>query len=115
MSRTTSHGWKRPATPPPGAALAPEVAPQAREELKQNLPAYVVGENTGLWTLQNFMHHCSLRFSTEFFATQKDRVGAAGEESGAGFVKLPYDRELPVELLTSLMHARLEQEFPSEE
>ncbi len=88
-------------------ALSLAVAPQAREELKWNLPVYVRGENTNLWTLQNFTNHCSLRFSTEFFATQKPAVEAAGEESGAGFVKLPYRRELPIDLLTTLMRARV--------
>jgi len=88
--------------------LSRKVAPSAREELKWNLPTYIVGDNTHLWMLQNFKHHASLRFSPEFFSTQKDKVEAAGAESGAGFVKLPYDEELPVELLTALMEARVE-------
>jgi uncharacterized protein YdhG (YjbR/CyaY superfamily) len=87
--------------------LSRKIAPNAREELKWNVPVYVLGENTNLWTLQNFKNHCSLRFSPEFFATQKAMVEAAGETTGAGFVKLPYDRELPTELLTSLMRARI--------
>ena len=87
--------------------LSREVAPEAREELKWNLPVYVYGENTNLWTLQNFKNHCSLRFSTEFFATRKASVEAAGQEAGAGFVKLRYDRPLPIDLLTSLMRARI--------
>ena len=82
--------------------------PQAREELKWNLPVYVRGKNTNLWMLQNFKHHCSLRFTPPFFATQQEAVEAAGYESGAGFIKLPYDRELPVTLLKALMQARIE-------
>lgn len=89
-------------------ALSREADPEAREELKWNLPAYVRGKNTNLWMLQNFKNHCSLRFSTEFFATQKARVLAAGYEAGEGFIKLPYERELPIELLKSLMRARVE-------
>ena len=82
--------------------------PQAREELKWNLPVYVRGKNTNLWMLQNFKHHCSLRFSTEFFATQRDAVDAAGFfEAGEGFIKLPYERALPTKLLKTLMNARL--------
>src|SRR6201994_2940652 len=81
---------------------------EAREELKWNLPVYVRGKNTNLWMLQNFKNHCSLRFSPPFFATQQAAVEAAGYESGAGFIKLPYNRELPIELLESLMRARLE-------
>jgi uncharacterized protein YdhG (YjbR/CyaY superfamily) len=82
--------------------------PEAREELKWNLPTYVRGTNTNLWMLQNFKHHCSLRFSPPFFATQKASVEEAGYESGEGFIKLPYQRDLPVELLKALMQARLE-------
>jgi uncharacterized protein YdhG (YjbR/CyaY superfamily) len=87
--------------------LSAEVDPKAREILKWNLPTYVRGENTNLWMLQNFKHHCSLRFSPEFFATQKATVETAGYEFGEGFIKLPYARELPVELLKGLMQARV--------
>lgn len=89
-------------------ALSREADPGAREELKWNLPVYVRGENTNLWMLQNFKNHCSLRFSPRFFATQKAAVAAAGYESGEGFIKLPYDRDLPTELLKALMRARVE-------
>jgi uncharacterized protein YdhG (YjbR/CyaY superfamily) len=82
--------------------------PSAREELKWNLPVYVRGDKANLWMLQNFKNHCSLRFSPPFFATQKASVEAAGYEAGEGFIKLPYDRALPNELLTALMQARVE-------
>lgn len=88
-------------------ALSAAVDPKAREVLKWNLPVYVRGENTNQWMLQNFKRHCSLRFSPAFFADQAQAVEAAGYEFGAGFVKLPYARELPTELLTSLMRARV--------
>jgi len=81
--------------------------PQAREVLKWNLPAYVRDKNTSLWMLQNFKNHCSLRFPPPFFATQKAAVEAAGFEAGAGFIKLPYERELPSELLKALIEARV--------
>ena len=87
--------------------LSRETDPEAREKLKWNLPVYVRGENTSLWMLQNFKNHCSLRFPPPFFATQKAAVEAAGYEAGAGFVKLPYARVLPTELLRSLMRARV--------
>ena len=89
--------------------LSRDADPEAREELKWNLPVYVRGEKTNLWMLQNFKKHCSLRFSPSFFATQKTAVEAAGYEAGEGFIKLPYDRELPTELLTALMQARVEE------
>ena len=87
--------------------LSRDADPEAREELKWNLPVYVRGDNTTLWMLQNFKNHCSLRFPPPFFATHKAAVEDAGYEAGAGFVKLPYERELPVELLQALMAARV--------
>jgi uncharacterized protein YdhG (YjbR/CyaY superfamily) len=90
-------------------ALSAEVDPEAREVLKWNLPVYVRGENTNQWMLQNFKNHCSLRFSPDFFATQKASVEVAGYEFGEGFIKLPYKRELPTELLKTLMRARLRE------
>jgi uncharacterized protein YdhG (YjbR/CyaY superfamily) len=89
--------------------LSLEADPQAREELKWNLPVYVRGENVRLWMLQNFKSHCSLRFPPPFFATQKAAVEAAGYEAGEGFIKLPYERELPSDLLKALMRARIEE------
>ena len=88
--------------------LSLKADPEAREELKWNLPVYVRGEKANLWMLQNFKRHCSLRFTPAFFASQKVGVEAAGYEAGEGFIKLPYDRELPTELLKSLMQARIE-------
>jgi len=90
-------------------ALSLAADPQAREELKWNLPVYVRGEKTTLWMLQNFKGHCSLRFPPPFFATQRAEVEAAGFDGGAGFIKLPYERELPSELLKALMHARVQE------
>lgn len=88
-------------------ALSRKTDPKAREELKWNLPTYVRDETSNLWMLQNFKHHCSLRFTPRFFATQKEAVKAAGYEAGEGFIKLPYDRELPTKLLRSMMKARV--------
>jgi len=89
-------------------ALSRRADPDAREALKWNLPAYVRGEeSTSLWMLQNFKRHCSLRFPPRFFAAHVDEVKAAGYEAGAGFVKLPYDREVPAGLCLSLMRERV--------
>ncbi|MBX7447955.1 DUF1801 domain-containing protein [Mycolicibacterium sp. 3033] len=81
--------------------------PLAREELKYNVPVYVRGDNANLWMLQNFKNHCSLRFTPQFFATQRSRVDAAGYETGEGFIKLPYDRDLPAALIEEVMGARV--------
>ena len=89
--------------------LSRDADPKAREELKWNLPTYVRGEKTNLWMLQNFKNHCSLRFSPQFFASQKAAVKAAGYEAGEGFIKLPYDRELPTRLLKAMMRARVKE------
>ena len=83
--------------------------PEASEELKYNLPVYVRDTNTTLWMLQNFKAHCSLRFPPNFFAAHVATVEAAGCAAGAGFVKLPYDRELPDELLRSLCRSRVDE------
>jgi uncharacterized protein YdhG (YjbR/CyaY superfamily) len=89
--------------------LSRDADPEAREELKWNLPVYVRDDAKSLWMLQSFKNHCSLRFPPPFFATQKAAVEAAGFEAGEGFIKLPYDRELPTELLKALMRARVEE------
>ena len=88
--------------------LSRDADPEAQEELKWNLPVYV-RDKTSLWMLQNFKHHCSLRFPPPFFANQKAAVEEAGFETGAGFIKLPYERELPIELLKALMQARVQE------
>ena len=89
--------------------LSRDADPEAREELKWNLPVYVRADKTNLWMLQSYKNHCSLRFPPPFFATQKAAVEAAGFEAGEGFIKLPYERELPTELLKALMQARVEE------
>lgn len=96
-------------------SLSIKADPKAREELKWNLPVYVRGTNTNLWMLQNFKNHCSLRFNPPFFATQRAAVEAAGYETGEGFIKLPYDRKLPVKLIKELMRARIADFVASEE
>jgi uncharacterized protein YdhG (YjbR/CyaY superfamily) len=87
--------------------LSRDADPKAREELKWNVPVYVRGERANLWMLQGFKHHCSLRFSPEFFATQRKAVEDAGFDAGEGFIKLPYTRALPTKLLKALMKARV--------
>lgn len=87
---------------------------KAREELKWNVPVYVRGEKTNLWMLQNFKNHCSLRFTPEFFATQRQAVEAAGFEAGEGFIKLAYAQALPTKLLKALMRARVRDYEASE-
>ncbi len=54
--------------------LSRDADPEAREELKWNLPVYVRGKNTSLWMLQNFKHHCSLRFPPPFSLPRRPRL-----------------------------------------
>ena len=82
--------------------------PKAEEVLRWNNPAYLL-DGTPLMMLQSYKAHCSLRFPTRQFADQREAVEAAGYEAGEGFIKLPYDRELPVPLLKRLIKARLDE------
>lgn len=83
--------------------------PKAEEKLAWNLPVYVRDQKTRLWMLQNYKNHCSLRFPPRFFASHKAEVEAAGFEAGEGFIKLPYDREIPAKLCKKLMQARIDE------
>ena len=82
--------------------------PKAEEALHWNNPAFVQ-DGVRLLMLQSYKQHCSLRFPTRQFASQRETVEAAGYEAGEGFIKLPYERELPVALLTELIQARLDE------
>jgi uncharacterized protein YdhG (YjbR/CyaY superfamily) len=86
--------------------LCRENLPNAHEVLQWNTPAFVQ-DGVRLVMLQAFKAHCSLRFPTRQFAAHRAAVQAAGYEAGEGFVKLPYERELPTELLAMLLRARL--------
>jgi uncharacterized protein YdhG (YjbR/CyaY superfamily) len=88
--------------------LCREGLPMASEALQWNNPAFVQ-DGTRLLMLQSYKAHCSLRFPTRQFADQREAVEAAGYEAGEGFIKLPYDRELPVALLRQLIRARLDE------
>ena len=86
--------------------LSGKTDPKAEEKLAWNLPVYA-RDGTRLWMLQNFKNHCSLRFPPRFFAAHKAEVEAAGFEAGEGFIKLPYDRDIPIALCKRLMKARI--------
>ena len=90
-------------------ALSLAADPEAQEKLKWNLPVYVRDGTTTLWMLQNFKNHCSLRLPPPFFAEHRTEVEEAGFQTGTGFIKLPYARELPIDLLTALMRARVDE------
>jgi uncharacterized protein YdhG (YjbR/CyaY superfamily) len=87
--------------------LSRATAPEAREELQWNQPAFLL--DTRLWMLQAFKQHAALRFPLRIVGAHRAEIEAAGYDAGSGMIKLPYDRELPVDLLTLLMKARLEE------
>jgi uncharacterized protein YdhG (YjbR/CyaY superfamily) len=87
--------------------LSREADPKAEEKLGYNLPVYVRDGSAWLWMLQNFKNHCSLRFPPRFFAAHKAELEAAGYTTGSAFLKLPYDTDLPVDVCTELMRARV--------
>ncbi len=78
------------------------------EVIHWNQPAYLL-DGVRQWVLQAYKAHCSLRFPTRTFAAHVAEVEAAGYEAGEGFIKLPYDRELPIELCKRLIRARLDE------
>jgi uncharacterized protein YdhG (YjbR/CyaY superfamily) len=49
------------------------------------------------------------RTSVDDYFDQLAAVEAAGYEAGQGFIKLPYARELPTDLLRTLMRARVQE------
>jgi len=69
-------------------------------------PAYLK-DGVRLWMLQAFKSHCSLRFPPSQFGELRAEVEAAGFVAGEGFIKLPYDRLPPVELIKRLLRYRL--------
>ena len=81
--------------------------PEIEEKLAWNNPAYA-RNGVRLWMLQSFKAHCSLRTTPEEFAPHRAEVEEAGYEAGEGFVKLPYDTELPEELCARLMRYQLD-------
>jgi uncharacterized protein YdhG (YjbR/CyaY superfamily) len=87
--------------------LSRAAAPMAREELQWNQPAYLL--DTRLWMLQAFKQHAALRFPLRIVAAHRAEIEATGYDAGSGMIKLPYDRELPVAVLTLLMKARLDE------
>ena len=86
--------------------LSRAAAPDLVETLHWNNPVYL-RDGARLWMLQAFKRHCSLRFPTGWFGEHRPEVEAAGFAAGEGFIKLPYDRPLPVDLIKRLMQYRL--------
>ena len=81
---------------------------RVEETLHWNQPAYLI-DGVRQWVLQAYQRHCSLRFPTRMYAAHIAEVEAAGYAAGEGFIKLPYDLELPEALCQRLIRARLDE------
>ena len=57
--------------------------PKAEEALQWNNPAFLQN-GVRLLMLQSFKQHCSLRFPTRQFTSQREAVEAAGEDCSRG-------------------------------
>jgi uncharacterized protein YdhG (YjbR/CyaY superfamily) len=88
--------------------LSRAAAPTADEVLQWNQPAYLLEANR-LWMLQAFKQHAALRFPLRIVGAHRTEIETAGYDAGSGMIKLPYDRELPIDVLELLMKARLEE------
>ena len=87
--------------------LSRAAASDLSETLHWNNPVYL--RDGVRWMLQAFKQHCSQRFPPSQFAGHRAEVEAVGNEAGEGFIKLPYSRPLPVDLLKKLMQDRLDE------
>jgi uncharacterized protein YdhG (YjbR/CyaY superfamily) len=87
-------------------SLAGAAGSDVVEALKWNFPAYV--DKTMVWTLQMFKHHCSIRFPVPFFAEYRAEAEAAGYEAIEGALKIRWDQDVPEELISRLIAARIE-------
>lgn len=88
--------------------LSRAAAPNLVETLDWNNPVYLE-DGVRLWMLQASKQHCSLRFPPRWFGGHRAEVEAAGFEAGEGFIKLPFDRPLPVDLIKRLLQYRLSE------
>ncbi|WP_240770383.1 DUF1801 domain-containing protein [Nocardioides sp. GY 10127] len=88
-------------------ALSLAADPDVVETVHWNQPAYLK-DGVRQWVLQAYKKHCSLRFPPHQFAAHRAEVEAAGFEAGEGFLKLPYDGELPEDLCARLIGYRLD-------
>lgn len=90
-------------------SLAGAAGRDVEETLKWNTPAYAKGpKSTMVWMLQSFKNHCSIRFPVPFFGPFREEVSAAGYEAIEGALKIPWAKEVPGDLVTKLIIARIE-------
>lgn len=90
-------------------SLAGAAGRGVEETLKWNTPAYAKGpKSTMVWMLQSFKNHCSIRFPVLFFGRFRDEAAAAGYDAIEGALKIRWDQEVPAELISRIIVARIE-------
>jgi uncharacterized protein YdhG (YjbR/CyaY superfamily) len=87
--------------------LALAAAPEATETLKWGDPAYVHPSGVILFILSGHRAHANFVLTPTTREAFDDEL--AEYETGKGSVKLPYDRPVPTDLLTRMVHHRIRE------
>ena len=85
--------------------LIVEVLPEAKEEIKWGAPAYSTG--TVLVTFAGFANHLNLYLTPSTIAAFQDVLSEC--RTGKSSVSLPYDKQLPRDLIADLLRFRREE------
>lgn len=85
--------------------LSRAAAPQAEESLKWSSPAYAFGSI--LFVFAGYKRHANFVFTPSTKEAFADRL--QDFDTGKGSIKLPYDDEIPTELLTEMIAHRIRE------
>ncbi|HHX48253.1 MAG TPA: DUF1801 domain-containing protein [Brevibacterium sp.] len=85
--------------------LSRAAAPQAEESLKWGSPAYAFGSI--LFVFAGYKRHANFVFTPSTKEAFADRL--QDFDTGKGSIKLPYDDEVPTELLTEMIAHRIRE------
>ncbi|WP_166821968.1 iron chaperone [Brevibacterium limosum] len=85
--------------------LSLAAAPQAEESLKWGSPAYALGSI--LFVFAGYKKHANFVFTPSTKEAFADHL--QDFDTGKGSIKLPYDEEIPVELLTAMIAHRIRE------
>ena len=85
--------------------LSRAAAPQAEESLKWGSPAYALGSI--LFVFAGYKKHANVVFTPSTKDAFADRL--QDFDTGKGSIKLPYDGEIPTELLTEMIAHRIRE------
>lgn len=85
--------------------LSREHAPTAGEGIKWGNPAYFL--DSILFVFAGYTHHANFVFTPSTKEAFADRL--SGFDTGKGSIKLPYDEEIPAELLAEMIGYRIRE------